>query len=195
MTNPWPTRRFGVEIEVTQYRDPEELAGSLKEFLRARQIPTPVVAYDGGIRSWVVKEDGSCGGEIATPAMTWERMEELKAVFTWIRSQGLTAGTACGMHVHHDFPGINTRHLRQLMVAWAAYQPVLNMFVTPRRIHNDFCSQLPSVPELYPELIPSSRGIQELLSRMVRFQQRFDFGLQCRVSAAAPAQERPPIAW
>jgi len=169
MTNPWPTRRFGVEIEVSQYRDPERMAAELEEHLRLNRYRTQVRPWDGGIRTWVVKEDGSCGGEFATPALTWERADELKLVFDWIKAKRYTAGSACGMHVHHDFPNATTRQLRQIMVAWSAYQQVLNMLVLPRRIHNDFCHQLPCVRDLYPSLIPSNRGIRSFYDDRGRY--------------------------
>lgn len=139
-----PSNTFGVELEVSQYifRNESIVEDLNRELVREHGTKGHLAESEGDSDGsiWDVKGDGSCGGEIASPALDWSTVGELCTVTNFLQSEGYDAGPDCGLHVHHHFPDLDAQEMRRLWLAWAAFEPLLFAMVHSRRAVNNYCN-------------------------------------------------------
>lgn len=163
MQNALPTSTFGIEFELSEsfedydcgcdYLDCDCYENRSDTSLRAYRsivrtalqsdpqfanVPTSIQGNSQNGRSWVIKEDCSCGVEITTPALTWENWPQVELVTKALRQNNSRITESCGLHVHHEVKA-NEAQMRQLFILWAAYEPMFMAMVRNCRANNHYC--------------------------------------------------------
>lgn len=148
---PWFDRagtrpRIGVELEMnSQTTTGSRLSTrTLYDALRVA-VPTPNRVRDtGGYghsdgNTWDVKTDGSCGLEVATPAV-WLDEEgdnaELKAGIEALAALRPQVDRRCGLHVWVEVRDFDWRDMRRLLALWARFEPYYFSLLPTSRYRN-----------------------------------------------------------
>lgn len=140
-------RQFGLEIEFSggQFSHWRRVLSRLFEtnpaFRTEWLMTTEEYRHSDGSR-WELKRDGSCGWELATPAMTWAHWPLVEQVLTTLRENNATITRNCGLHVHHEIREFSLASLRRLTVLWAITENTMFSLVAPTRRGNSYCSPL-----------------------------------------------------
>jgi hypothetical protein len=95
--------------------------------------------------TWDVKHDGSCGFEIASPAMMMDdagECIELKNVCAQILTVQPQINRQCGLHVHVEVLDYTWDDMRRLLALWTRYEPFFFELLPPSRRHNTYCKPL-----------------------------------------------------
>lgn len=161
---PASTRRFGLEVEFAA--DPESqsfFARVLERVLNRWTEPFVSSGYDHSDGSfWHLKTDSSCGLELATPALTWEKWPIFEEVLEVLELHDAIIDERCGIHVHHDLGDFTEMELRRLVLLWAAHEQAITLLVAPDRENNRYCQSVVTdvygeIKELMEAMIPLSR--------------------------------------
>jgi len=135
---------FGVELEMGEYMPPEHL----RQFVRnrvAQRYPNErferfsLEEWNRDGSTWDFKRDSSCGLEVTSPALTWERAWHIDVIAGACYAAGCRTNERCGLHVHHAISGVTEKQLRRIFLAWGAFEPILMGVVTTNRRHNSYC--------------------------------------------------------
>jgi len=133
---PWFSRegvqpRVGIELEmngVTVTGTPLNCA-KLARALNGAGLQYPVNNSNGYTHSnganWDVKTDGSCGLEVATPAVTLDEegnSAELKAGIEAVAALRPQVNRACGLHVWLEVRDFDWQDMKRLLALWARYE-------------------------------------------------------------------------
>ncbi len=114
------TLKFGIEIE-TVGLSREQLAGAIQGATggTARDEGRGWQITDAHGRSWRVVPDGSLGGlhsgEIVSPILGYEDIEELQNVVRAVRTAGARADATTGIHIHIDGSRFNAKSITNLV--------------------------------------------------------------------------------
>jgi hypothetical protein len=139
------TRTIGIEMENTMR------SGALVDFQRAltnefgtarvnQQMPG---YYHSSGRTWDVKTDSSCGGEIASPAIRLDETghnAELKTVCSLLAAHGAQVTASCGLHVHVDVSDFTRVQQQRLIALWLRYEPFFFSMIPRSRRNNHYCA-------------------------------------------------------
>lgn len=143
MTVSMKTLRFGIEIETV---------GLSREAL-ARAIHS-VVGGDFGAeyandawqvtdvrgRAWRVVRDGSlsgsCNGEIVSPVLTYDDLEQLQNIIRAVRAAGAKTDHSTGIHIHVDGSAFNAKSITNLVKFVFKQERLLEhvLGITPSRL-------------------------------------------------------------
>jgi len=148
------TRRFGVELEVSDHRSAahggsafstsvvtDSVNRALNAFIHAPVRDAGSYCHSDGT-TWDVKRDASCGYEVATPALTLDELEQVVAVARGLYDDGFRATATCGLHVHVEVRDFNARALRRLVRFWAAKEKVIFAMLKTARASNHYCRSI-----------------------------------------------------
>lgn len=174
---------FGVELEFSAsnmgYRNdsPSGVADLLQRAVATRNLMGSFnpIRVSTSMRStgsaWEAKYDGSCGLEVASPALTWLTWPEVVVVTEAIRDHRGRITRSCGLHVHHHFPNLDNRQLRRIWLLWAAFEDVIFGMLPASRRRNEYCRSLLG-------LSGNRRwaGLRNLVTPVSRFQQAVEGG-------------------
>lgn len=139
-------RAFGVEIEVTA---PSDL--TIIETLIAagiRMAPTNVRtrramqygATNVNSHIWTLKRDSSVNGrglELVSPKLRGQSgLDEVERVCAALASCEAKVDRSCGLHVHHDFRGLDVESLKRQVLAFVDREAIILELVAPSRRNN-----------------------------------------------------------
>lgn len=149
---PWLGRKFGVEMEMTTVRTTgqslydSDISNALRTALRTVPGAHPVgSSFSSAGNQWDVKRDGSCGWEVASPALTMDadaECVELRAACESIAALNPKVTRACGLHVHVEVRDFTWRDLRALITLWAKYEPYFYSLQPHSRRANQYCAPI-----------------------------------------------------
>ena len=147
----FPTRQFGIELEVASKVTRRELYN----ILAANDVRVYVGYYDEfRPNAWKLGTDTSISASpqqrasgyvetmeiVAPPLSGAEGLAEAERVTQLVRPY-VTANRTCGMHCHVDLAGVTAEELRRLSVAWMKYEWVINSLIPASRRYrnNSYC--------------------------------------------------------
>lgn len=145
---PWLGRTVGIEMEMNT----TTTAGATLSEQAIREAIAPVVGrrlgtgrgyFHSNGRTWDVKSDGSCGWEVASPALTLDDEgdnAELRGVCDALTNVRPMVNRQCGLHVHVDCRDFNWDDMRRLIALWARYEPFFFSLCPPSRRRNQYCA-------------------------------------------------------
>lgn len=157
VTVPLPSapQRFGIELEFNPNgRRQDYYAAAILRALNndfQRFISTGYSHSHGDV--WHLKTDSSCGLELASPALTWDKWEEVERVLQALREAGAVATPQCGLHVHHEVSDYTEVHLRRLLLIWAALENAIFSTVKPDRYRNSYCRPIAASADSFGQLL------------------------------------------
>ena len=141
------TRSVGIEIENTMsHTRLAEFRGALTGALAAGRVSQREPGYyhsDG--RTWDIKTDASCGGEVASPAMRFTEeghLPELKTTCDLMRTMNVAVNANCGLHVHVDVSDFTRVQQQRLIALWLRYEPFFFSLTPPSRRNNHYCQPM-----------------------------------------------------
>lgn len=147
MYRPWTGRTIGIEMEMntTTTRHDSLSEGTIRRALQGatQRLNTRGAGYyhsDGS--AWDIKLDGSCGYEIASPALYLNEEgenAELEAVCNALGTLSPMINRQCGLHVHVDCRDFDWNDMRRLLALWARYEPFFYGLCPPSRRTNTYC--------------------------------------------------------
>lgn len=136
------SRTFGVEIEFTQPSD----RFVVERRLREAGINAQVEGYNHTTKNhWKIVTDASCGNELVSPILRGHQgLEEVKKVCAVLNSIGCKVDKRCGVHVHHYVGDLEIKNFRNLYIAYAKYENLIDslMPVSRRGSNNNYCFSL-----------------------------------------------------
>lgn len=147
----FPTRQFGIELEVVSKMD----RLGIRNLLSAAGIQAYRGYYDSPISGgWRLGTDQSISTtrqqrtngyietmEIVSPPLSGaDGLREVERVVQAIHPQ-VSANMTCGQHVHVDLAGIRVDELRRLSAAWLKHEWLMNLLIPPSRRYrsNSYC--------------------------------------------------------
>lgn len=146
---PWMGRTVGIEMEMNRTTT---TGAALTEAalvrvcdVTGRRSQRGAGYYHSDGRTWDVKLDGSCGWEVASPALVLDENGdnvELRAVCDGLTALRPQVDRSCGLHVHVDCSDYDWRDLQKLMSLWARYEPYFFSLCPPSRRRNTYCQPL-----------------------------------------------------
>lgn len=165
-------RRFGVEIEINALDERAcpasgtmpngifKVAEAVRKATGAAVI-VHKVGHDHHNADWVVKPDGSCGIEIASPVSKGEYgLKTISAVMAALKALGARADERCSTHVHVDVTDLSDGELENVLAWWVATEPVWIDSVPGCRKRNRYCTTPAE------DLLPGRHDLDELLRRL-----------------------------
>lgn len=132
-------RGFGVEIEVLDNIDKDDIASAIRE--------TGVEAYSESYNHttqsyWKVVRDGSCGNEIVSPILSGkEGLEQIAKVCQALNAVGCKVNRSCGLHIHLDARDLKRREIMAFLVHYARFEKFFDSILPESRRdnNNSFC--------------------------------------------------------
>lgn len=148
MYRPWTNRYVGIEMEINES---STTLGRVSKQAIANKIVSRgvtntqvIAAYRASSgRTWDVKNDGSCGYEIASPKIMFDEdghNQELKSVCEVLRTDmRMRIDRRCGLHVHIDCSDFTWRDMQKLIALWMRYEPFFYSLLPASRRTNGYC--------------------------------------------------------
>jgi hypothetical protein len=138
-------RRFGIEIEAYGCNK-ERVATEL----RAAGIACHTEGYNHDTRNhWKIITDGSLSGdntfEIVSPVLEGESgLEQVKTVSRVLVNLRVKINKTCGLHVHFDAASMNLTTWKNLILNYAALEPIIDTMMPQSRRgnQNTYCKSL-----------------------------------------------------
>lgn len=137
------SRQFGIEFEFEGFYSQAHYAQAL-----SRVFSRLGVAFENGPYrhsdgyTWDLKTDSSCGLELCTPALTWNRWSEVEAALQVLQANDAIISRSCGLHVHHKCEDLRATGLRRLVLLWMTYEKIVLALVESGRKDNQYCRTL-----------------------------------------------------
>ena len=147
---------FGVEIEAYGIRR-EELVNELRE----AAINVELESYNHNTRThWKVTTDSSLTGEntfeLVSPKLTGEAgLRELKTVVTMVRGLEAKVNKSCGLHIHFDASGFDTKTFKNIMLNYAKIETLIDSFMpdSRRESRNTYCKSIKRITNVEQKLL------------------------------------------
>jgi hypothetical protein len=141
----YTTRTIGIEMETTMRHDAlvNFQRGLTQAFGSSRVNQQTPNYYHSNGRTWDVKTDSSCGGEIASPAIRLDATghnSELKTVCELLGASGAAVTAQCGLHVHVDVSDFTRVQQQRLLSLWLRYEPFFFSMIPRSRRNNHYCA-------------------------------------------------------
>lgn len=139
-------RKFGVELELdtmsnwSSTRDVWQRLRELRPPLSHTVVNVGAYQHSNG-QYWDVKTDSSCGIEVASPALTLPRWEELQRVCETLATT-YHVTTRCGLHVHHSTWDYSRRTRIKLLRWWTLLEDGFVGMTAQHRHNNPYCQKL-----------------------------------------------------
>lgn len=141
---------FGIEMELTG-PSPAAIIAALRSagipmdsrnVARQRELPYGATNTESNV--WTLKHDGSVHGfglELVSPKLSGEAgFTAVRTVTTALNSVGATVDTSTGLHVHHDFRGLDIDVVRRRVTYFVERQAIIARLVAPsRRVNRTYC--------------------------------------------------------
>lgn len=135
-------RTYGIEIEFLDGTTSREI---IANELRMAGINAFSVGYNHNTAGyWKMITDSSCGNELVSPVLKGkEGLEEIKKVCEVLNRLGCKINKKCGLHVHHYAGDLNVKNFKNLYVAYAKYEGLIDRLQPEsRRTNNEYCRSL-----------------------------------------------------
>ena len=142
------SRIFGVEMEITgpsastiiRALVDAGIGMNSRNVSRMQELPYDHTNTESNV--WTLKHDGSVSGyglELVSPKMSGENgFNMVRTVCRVLNEIGATVDRTCGMHVHHDFRGLNSNDIRTQVLYFLDRQDSIMRMVAPSRRTNHY---------------------------------------------------------
>jgi hypothetical protein len=153
------SRRFGVELEVSNNWDKQYLGGVLADYEKGKREVriTPGIkgwAESRGNKYWHVKYDSTCGHKGKGKDSGWEvasyigkgiaDVSSIAGAAQALGDEGVTVTRNCGLHVHVDAADLTRVDMGGLLANWIKAEKYLLYLCHPSRHENKYCRTLTS---------------------------------------------------
>lgn len=142
------TRTVGIEMECIHGFYAEPFTTALRALLP--NVQRMGYGHSNG-RTWDIKTDGSCGWEVASPALRFTtdasgapELPELRTVCRLLNDAQYNARVdrTCGLHVHVDVSDFTREQTQRLIALWLRYEPFYFQMVPAARRANRYCKAM-----------------------------------------------------
>ena len=148
-------RKFGLEIELNsldgrdfnsfplghgeQPKGMDYVCQLIEKNIYEEAIPSRY-HYTHNNPCWIVKPDRSCGMEICTPVMTWNRVDTLCKLITILADdESVLTDDRCSLHVHVNVEDLSDFQVATIAAYWVKCEAVFMDSVEVGRKRNQFC--------------------------------------------------------
>lgn len=136
-------RKFGVEIETNTNLSKQELSRLLKS--RNLKVRTTNSYMQSSGDKWDIKNDSSCGYEIASPILSGAQgVFDLKLAADKIKdalNDSHMPGSDCGIHITVDVSDFNNTDLKRLIIGFLKAQHHFYKMCNESRQNNTYCAK------------------------------------------------------
>lgn len=147
-------RRFGVELEVSNTKNRQQIADLIKT-VSAKSVRVTDWAQSNGNTYWHVKWDATCGPLGKGKDNGWEVASYVSAgykdiihiakVANALRSGGVEVTPNCGLHIHVDIADFTSDQAAVLVARWMKIESVILNLIPQYRHKSPYCRLLSEV--------------------------------------------------
>jgi hypothetical protein len=138
----FPTKRaYGVELELSSVGiTKSKIAKAIKKVDKRRDVAITSWSYSDDNDYWHVKDDSSCGWEIASYVSRGVKdLVNIAKVTDSVYTAGGTVTTSCGFHLHVDVGDFTKEQVGKLVAIWMKIENVVINAVPAHRVGNKYC--------------------------------------------------------
>lgn len=166
----FPTRRFGIELEILHENNASEVA----EMIRERGIECHDEYYNHRSREhWKIVSDASVYGrnmngmEVVSPPLSGQAgIDEVRKMGRILVAIGAKVNGRCGYHCHIEADELTTRELRNVVANFVRRERIVETLVPPSRLSNSYCRSITRIG--YNEDTNEEYLIESIRSRRAR---------------------------
>lgn len=147
----FPTKRaYGVELELSSYNiTKERVAKIIEKTDRNREVFVSGWSYSEENDYWHVKDDSSCGWEIASyKSVGIKDLANIVKVTDAVAEAGAIVTPKCGFHLHVEVSDFTNDQIATLVAIWMKIEKVVTSSIPHHRVNNKYCRLL---NDFYPK--------------------------------------------
>lgn len=185
-------RAYGVELELDYYPiSKETIASRIREVDLNHRVTISNWTTNNNNINWYVKEDSSCGWEVASyKCKGIADLLNIAKVAQAIKDHGGVINVRCGLHIHVEVKDFSPEQIATLVAYWMKIEPVIKEALPPHRLSNKYCQLLRehysqyanksdlSSKEFWDTIRPDSYGDarRRVALNIVNYTRAYDYG-------------------